>query len=185
MSSYICPITLFSCRDQTGTAFEGCCSASKHHVLYHSSCPVWSVVKLWIPLRTLLLCARPGQPLTKNSSNQSHPNPHCCNVKDHRCSCQSVGSCPTPPVDHHNATAVCCRDQAWTAFDQEQQQPEPPKSTLLQYEGPPLQLHESWQIEVLGSKVLRAGLVGAVRWAAPEAKALSGSTPFRLQVNHL
>eukprot|EP00878_Enallax_costatus_P034901 GHUV01038844.1.p1 GENE.GHUV01038844.1~~GHUV01038844.1.p1 ORF type:complete len:430 (+),score=127.81 GHUV01038844.1:269-1558(+) len=72
-------------------------------------------------------------------------------------------------------------DQAWTAFDQEQQQPEPPKSTLLQYEGPPLQLHESWQIEVLGSKVLRAGLVGAVRWAAPEAKALSGSTPFRLQ----
>jgi hypothetical protein len=27
-----------------------------------------------------------------------------------------------------------------------------------------------------------AGLVGAVRWAAPEAKALAGSTPFKLQV---
>lgn len=74
-----------------------------------------------------------------------------------------------------------CREQPWTAFDQEQQQ-EVPKLTLLQYEGPPLQLQETWQIEVLGSKVLRAGLVGSVKWAAPEAKALSGSTPFRLQV---
>lgn len=49
-------------------------------------------------------------------------------------------------------------------------------------QGPPLQLRESWQVEVVGSKVVRAGLLGAVKWAAPEAKALAGSTPFRLQV---
>lgn len=35
----------------------------------------------------------------------------------------------------------------------------------------------------MGSKVVQAGLVGAVRWAAPEAKALAGSTPFKLQVS--
>jgi hypothetical protein len=56
---------------------------------------------------------------------------------------------------------------------------------LLQYKGPPLVLCESWQVEVAGSRVLRAGLVGAVRWAAPEAKALAGSTPFKLQVRRV
>jgi hypothetical protein len=45
-----------------------------------------------------------------------------------------------------------------------------------------LHLREFWQVEVVGSKVVRAGLFGAVKWAAPEAKALAGSTPFRLQV---
>lgn len=50
-------------------------------------------------------------------------------------------------------------------------------------QGPPLHLRETWQVEVVGSKVVRAGLVGAVRWAAPEAKALAGSTPFKLQVS--
>uniref|UniRef100_A0A383W124 MHD domain-containing protein n=1 Tax=Tetradesmus obliquus TaxID=3088 RepID=A0A383W124_TETOB len=68
--------------------------------------------------------------------------------------------------------------EAWTNFDQQQQQQPSP---LLQYQGPPLLLCEAWQVEVAGSRVLRAGLVGAVRWAAPEAKALAGSTPFKLQ----
>jgi hypothetical protein len=49
-------------------------------------------------------------------------------------------------------------------------------------QGPPLHLREFWQVEVVGSKVVRAGLFGAVKWAAPEAKALAGSTPFKLQV---
>lgn len=49
-------------------------------------------------------------------------------------------------------------------------------------QGPPLHLREVWQVEVVGSKIVRAGLQGAVRWAAPEAKALAGSTPFKLQV---
>jgi hypothetical protein len=52
-------------------------------------------------------------------------------------------------------------------------------------QGPPLHLRESWQVEVVGSKIVRAGLLGAVKWAAPEAKALAGSTPFRLQVGSL
>lgn len=49
-------------------------------------------------------------------------------------------------------------------------------------QGPPLHLREAWQVEVVGSKIVRAGLMGAVKWAAPEAKALAGSTPFKLQV---
>jgi hypothetical protein len=49
-------------------------------------------------------------------------------------------------------------------------------------QGPPLALRETWQVEVVGSKFVRAGLVGAVKWAAQEAKAIAGSTPFRLQV---
>lgn len=68
----------------------------------------------------------------------------------------------------------------WATFDEEQQQQQPP-SALLQFKGPPLHLRETWQVEVVGSKVVQAGLVGAVRWAAPEAKALAGSTPFKLQ----
>lgn len=50
-------------------------------------------------------------------------------------------------------------------------------------QGPPLLLRESWQAEVVGSRVVRAGLLGAVKWAAPEAKAIAGSTPFALQVS--
>jgi hypothetical protein len=49
-------------------------------------------------------------------------------------------------------------------------------------QGPPLVLRETWQVEVVGSRIVRAGLVGAVKWAAQEAKAIAGSTPFRLQV---
>jgi hypothetical protein len=68
----------------------------------------------------------------------------------------------------------------WATFEEEQQQQQQP-AALLQYKGPPLHLREFWQVEVVGSKVVRAGLLGAVKWAAPEAKALAGSTPFRLQ----
>jgi hypothetical protein len=80
----------------------------------------------------------------------------------------------------HTYFLTGCRD-AWTSFDQEQQQQQP-QSVLLQYKGPPLVLVEVWQVEVVGSRVARASLVGAVRWTAPEAKALAGSTPFKLQV---
>eukprot|EP00775_Hariotina_reticulata_P010746 gene10746-10902_t len=73
-------------------------------------------------------------------------------------------------------------DEAWTSFDQEQQQQQQPQSSLpLSFSGPPLLLQECWQVEVCGSKILRAGLTGAVRWAAPEAKALSGSVLFKVQ----
>eukprot|EP00879_Flechtneria_rotunda_P020285 GHRR01021333.1.p1 GENE.GHRR01021333.1~~GHRR01021333.1.p1 ORF type:complete len:553 (+),score=155.38 GHRR01021333.1:577-2235(+) len=70
-------------------------------------------------------------------------------------------------------------DKPWTSFEQEEQQQQP--SPLLQYQGPPLQLAESWQAEVVGSRIMRAGLVGAVKWVSTEAKALSGSIPFQLQ----
>jgi hypothetical protein len=76
---------------------------------------------------------------------------------------------------------VCGFRDAWTNFDQEQQQ-QRQQSVLLQYKGPPLVLVEAWQVEVVGSRVAKAGLLGAVRWAAPEAKALAGSMPFKLQV---
>jgi hypothetical protein len=46
-------------------------------------------------------------------------------------------------------------------------------------------LVEAWQVEVVGSRVARVAVGGAVRWAAPEAKALGGSTPFKLQVRAL
>lgn len=44
----------------------------------------------------------------------------------------------------------------------------------------PLQLDEAWHAEVVGSSIMRAGLVGAVRWTSASARATSGNTPFRL-----
>jgi len=46
--------------------------------------------------------------------------------------------------------------------------------------GPALRLLEVWGAESHGARCLRAGLVGAVRWASAETKAVSGSVPFGL-----
>ena len=54
---------------------------------------------------------------------------------------------------------------------------------LYSHKGPSLRLEEVWAAEVAGSTVVRGGLQGCVRWASQEAKVLSGSVPFKLQVN--
>ncbi|KAF8065809.1 hypothetical protein HT031_002869 [Scenedesmus sp. PABB004] len=92
---------------------------------------------------------------------------------------QAAPDVPLPLQDEPQQEAAE-GEQPWMSFEQEQQQPAAPP-VLLRYEGPPLALQEAWQVEVVGSRVARAGLVGAVRWAASEAKALAGSTPFQLQ----
>lgn len=55
-------------------------------------------------------------------------------------------------------------------------------SPSLRHEGPSLLLEEAWLAEVAGARVVAGGLRGTVRWASTEAKVLSGSTPFGLQV---
>jgi len=53
---------------------------------------------------------------------------------------------------------------------------------LYSHKGPSLRLEEVWAAEVAGSTVVRGGLQGVVRWASQEAKVLSGSVPFKLQL---
>lgn len=46
----------------------------------------------------------------------------------------------------------------------------------------PLRLTEVWRAEVVGGRLKRAGLGGRVQWASTEARSLSASIAFRLQV---
>lgn len=48
--------------------------------------------------------------------------------------------------------------------------------------GPALQLAETWQAEVVGSTIVRAGIQGAVKWTSADTKTLAASTPFRIEV---